>query len=288
MGIDSERFVHAVPQDSYCFLCSMVLEDPDEIIECGHFFCHQCLENWKTDRSFKQRKQKQKAKNADVITTTIKQKIPVEIKQGQTYSEEEELQENVSSTCPYCGIDIDFSRVRKSKLIWNLIQNMNVYCNHKSSGCEVVYKYGFEDLHRENCVYEQLNKIEYNNNNNSTSTPSEKELESIKCPTCRNVLGEDINSHDCMKELSIRVQEQASIVTNLEHENHRLMFKLSNCEKQFLDERTEVESQFYLESLRYNKEIRDLRTRVANLQGELAVMNGQVSPLECVFFNYMA
>lgn len=245
MGVDSERFVHAVPQDSYCFLCNTVLENPVEIVECGHFFCHQCLEKWKENNILEQ----QQPDEHDVD-------FPAS-----------------SSSCPYCGIDIDFGRVRKSKLIWNLIQNMNVYCRHKNNGCEVVYKYGFDDLHREKCVYEQLTKIE---NNNNETTAEMKELEARKCPTCRNSLGENINSHDCLKELTMKVKEQASIITNLDHENNRLMFKLSTCEKQYLDERTEVESQFYLESLKYNKEIRDLRTRVANLQGELAVISGQV------------
>lgn len=259
MGIDAELFVHAVPQDSYCFLCNAVLENPLQLAECGHYFCVECFESWK---------EKNDDNNNNTRTSLEHNK---EIISPDVCDEEKEL------TCPYCGIDVDYSRVRKSKLVWNLIQNMNVYCKHKSNGCEVIYKYGFHDLHTQQCVYEKKLKTVENNNNETPSSRLPQEIAEKKCPTCKFTLTDSsINSHDCLKELMSKNKEQACIVTNLEHENNRLMFKLSTCEKQFLDERTELEGQFYLEALRYNKEIRELRTCVANLQAELGVINGQV------------
>lgn len=45
MGIKTDRFVSAIPPDAYCVLCSKVLEDPIEIIECGHLICLKCWED---------------------------------------------------------------------------------------------------------------------------------------------------------------------------------------------------------------------------------------------------
>eukprot|EP00111_Clytia_hemisphaerica_P009671 TCONS_00028362-protein len=227
MGIDSDRFAYGIPQDAHCFLCCSVLECPVEIVECGHYFCLGCLEEWR------------------------------------------EKHDPEEFTCPYCGIALFEDSYRKSTLLWNLIQNMNVNCKHKSDGCDVVYKYGFESLHEEVCVFQQNSKN--NNNNNGDASTNENE----KCPTCKTTLNCSINSHDCVKELAAQVKQQKALLTNLEHENQRLVYKLSTCEKRFLEERTEMESQYYIETLRFNKEIRELRTRVAHFQGEMGVQSGQ-------------
>ena len=224
MGIDSDRFAYGIPQDAHCFLCCTVLENPVEIVECGHYFCLTCLEAWR------------KKHNPEDFT------------------------------CPYCGISLFEDSYRRSTLLWNLIQNTNVQCKHKSEGCDVIYKYGFESLHQEVCVFQ-------NNNNNNEKEEGQPE----KCPTCKVTLTCSINSHDCVKELASQVKEQKAMLTNLKHENQRLVSKLTTCEKRFFDERTELESQYYLDTLRFNKEIRDLRTRVAHFQGEIGIKNGKVT-----------
>ena len=232
MGIDSDRFAYGIPQDAHCFLCCTVLENPVEIVECGHYFCLTCLETWR------------KKHNPEDFT------------------------------CPYCGISLFEDSYRRSTLLWNLIQNANVHCKHKADGCDVIYKYGFESLHQEVCVF-------YNNNNNEKDDQNQPE----KCPTCKVTLTCSINSHDCVKELASQLKEQKAVLTNFEHENQRLVSKLTTCEKRFFDERTELESQYYLDTLRFNKEIRDLRTRVAHFQGEIGIKNGKVKIL---FFYFTA
>ena len=47
MGIQSDSFVYSIPENCYCIICKSVLEDPVEIISCGHHFCCKCFESWK-------------------------------------------------------------------------------------------------------------------------------------------------------------------------------------------------------------------------------------------------
>lgn len=229
MGIDSDRFAYGIPQDAHCFLCCGVLENPVEIVECGHYFCIICLESWRKKHS------------ADDFT------------------------------CPYCGISLFEDSYRRSTLLWNLVQNTNVHCKHKSEGCDVIYKYGFEGLHLEVCAFQNTN-----NNNNEKGGDDTEENGPKKCPTCKVTLSLSINSHDCVRELAAQLKEQKAILTNVKHENQRLVSKLSTCENRFFEERSELESQFYLDTLRFNKEIRDLRTRVAHFQGEIGIQSGKV------------
>lgn len=224
MGIQSERFVCELPQDVYCILCSQVLDNPVEVIECGHFVCSICWEKWKENNQ----------------TVHLDAKI---------------------TTCPYCGVDTNLNRIRKSKLTWNLIQNMNVYCEKKSEGCESVYKLGYDDIHKTKCLYAQGKNTD--------------QINAEKCATCN--LSSNGKSHSCIKELLQKLKSQSTEILNLDHEKNRLAFKLTTCEKELIEERSELEGQFFQDSLKYNKEIRDLRTRLACLQGELARKKGQVS-----------
>lgn len=223
MGIQAERFVNEVPQDVHCILCTLVLGDPIEVIKCGHFVCNDCWENWKENNQIK-------------------------------------LDRDVFATCPYCGVEIKSNKVRRSRLTWNLILNMNVYCNKKSEGCECVYKLDYDDMHKSECLYEQGKTAD--------------QIDAEKCTTCG--LSFEGKSHSCIKELLKKLKSQATEILNLDHERDRLAFRLTTCEKEFIESKTELEGQIYLEALKYNKEIRELRTRLACLQGELARKNDQV------------
>ncbi|XP_046920220.2 E3 ubiquitin-protein ligase NRDP1 [Dermatophagoides farinae] len=49
MGYDINRFKSRLPNEIICGICFGVLDDPQEIIECGHMFCHNCIYRWLDD-----------------------------------------------------------------------------------------------------------------------------------------------------------------------------------------------------------------------------------------------
>ena len=223
MGIEAERFVHAIPRDALCILCNNVLDDPVEIIECGHFVCFACWEEWKRDGK-------------------------------------ESVRSNDESTCPYCGNMIKLDSIRKSKITWNLIKNLNVYCRNRNKGCESIIKYGHDELHRQKCLFDEKCK------------QSSKNIE--KCSICNLSIVD--HTHDCIKELLKSLKQYTIQTTSLEHENNHLASRLTTREKEFLENMTQIEGEFYLEALKFDKEIRDLRTRLASVNGELGRRKGKV------------
>ncbi|XP_002159074.3 E3 ubiquitin-protein ligase PDZRN3 [Hydra vulgaris] len=160
-----------------------------------------------------------------------------------------------NSCCAFCGASV--VGVKDSRLLWSLIQNHNVYCIQKEKGCPAIYKFGFNKLHEGQCLYQGYNRVELND----------------KCTVCENDSG---MTHDCLKELSLKMKQCSIRIINLEHENQHLSYKLMNREKEYLERISEIESQFYEESLKYNKEIRDLRLRAAATQGEQGKKNNQI------------
>ena len=233
MGIQSDSFVYSIPENCYCIICKSVLEDPVEIISCGHHFCCKCFESWKERQT----------------QTKVNNNSGFKSKSNDVFYSEIE--------CPYCGIITEEELVRKDELVWSLIQNMNIFCQNKNSGCTEIFKLGFQELHR--CNFTKKSEKPY-----------------LKCVTC-NISTEDLNQHDCLSELS-KLYKQCSVqLTNLEHENDRLTGKLVVKEKHHMESYSLLETQFYEEALKYNKEIRELRTRLATLQGEFGRKKGQVN-----------
>ena len=160
------------------------------------------------------------------------------------------------SSCAYCGESADIAK--DAKLLWELIQNNNVYCSQKEKGCMAIYKYSFNKLHEGQCLYQGSNRVALKD----------------KCSAC----GHDADvTHDCIKEFSIKMKQCSIRIVNLEHENERLSYKLMNREKEYLDRISEVESQLFDESLKYNKEIRELRVRIATTQGDSDMKKNQVN-----------
>lgn len=214
MGIDTERFVSSVPLDAHCIICSKVLEDPVEVVDCGHLICSKCWEN--------------------VISKD---------------------KDTKKSACPFCGTVVSIYGVRKSNLTWNLIQNMDVFCSNKDAGCECIYKYNYDNLHRPKCPYEKTERLHV----------VAKDL--TKCSTC-GVTSE--GKHDCITELLRTLKRQTIQISNLELEKKKFAFQLATREKG----QPETERNFLMETLKYNKEIRDLRTRLAVMQGEMGRRKG--------------
>lgn len=46
MGFDINRFKSRLPNEIICCICFGVLDQPHEVIECGHMFCRQCIFKW--------------------------------------------------------------------------------------------------------------------------------------------------------------------------------------------------------------------------------------------------
>lgn len=49
MGYDINRFKSRLPNEIICGICFGVLDDPQELIECGHMFCNNCINRWLDD-----------------------------------------------------------------------------------------------------------------------------------------------------------------------------------------------------------------------------------------------
>ena len=236
MGIDTVRFISGVPQDAYCITCSKILEDPVEIVECGHLVCSSCWVN--------------------II--------------NEDNCEDDSINNNSSKcSCPFCGTSVCERNVRKSTLTWNLIQNMDVYCQNRSSGCESVHKYCYDTLHRQKCPFED---VVFSDGCNDVDFSTDE----LKCSTC----GCNDGQHDCTTELLRMLKRQATHISNLELENAKIAFQLATREKV----PPEAERNFYMETLKYNKEIRDLRTRLAVIQGEVGRRKGDVSLLLLLYY----
>ena len=221
MGIDSERFVSALPQGAYCVECGDTLEDPVEIIECGHLLCYECWAATKCGRCD---------------------------------------ENDVQAVCPFCGVPFDVTNVRKSSLTWNLIQNMDVYCANKESGCESIYKYTYDKLHRQKCRFDGEN----------TDMTCDEDGDAVidKCATCGTPEYE--GKHDCTAELLRKLRRQNIQITNLELENSKMALKLATRGSKSDDGGGGGGGGGgYLESLKFNKEIRELRSKLALVQGEM-------------------
>lgn len=177
-----------------------------------------------------------------------------------------------SGVCPYCYSKILSSEsVQKSQTVWKLVLNFNVYCPYHKEGCTAIYKLALEDVHLKTCPYNT--DIFYERDCVDEKELLEKKKLLNNCRNCQHTLGK---KHDCLSSLLNTVKTQKSQITNLEYENDRLSLRLTTKENGIMDQLIDAETQFQQEALNYELEIRELRTKMAALEGELKKRNGEV------------
>lgn len=195
-----------------------------------------------------------------------------------------------SGVCPYCYAKIVSSEgVKRSQTVWKLVLNFNVYCPFHKEGCTAVYKLALEDVHLQSCPYNVDNLCEENYLDKRELAVKKKSLNN--CRNCQHTI-ENAKKHDCLSSLLSTVKTQKTQITNLEYENDRLSLRLTTKENGIMDQLIDAETQFQQEALNYELEIRELRTKMAALEGELKKQSGEVSdnlvllPKLSVFINH--
>ncbi len=232
MGIEIDRFVDNLPQESLCPICCLVLREPVST-PCKHYVCQECWISWR------------KGPSGDL--------------------------------CPYCCSNIPSTqKVERSSTIWKLILNFNVYCKYNKQGCTSIYKLGLEDIHLKNCP---LRNNLYNEESCTEDENWNAKTKSSKCSTCFNTII-DLKKHNCLETLLETLKQQSIKITNLEYENDRLSLRLTTKENGIMDQISILESRNQQDALDYEKEIRQLKTRIATLYGELRKTHGEVRNIQ--------
>ncbi len=98
-----------------------------------------------------------------------------------------------------------------------------------------------------------------------------------KCQTCLQTIAKN---HNCIDSFLETVKFQDIKITNLEYENDRLSLRLTTKENGIMDQISDLESRSQQDALNYEKEIRNLKTQIATLYGELQKRNGEVGRLD--------
>lgn len=183
--------------------------------------------------------------------------------------------------CPYCCKEIPLNvKPPRSQTIWKLVLNFNVHCPFHRDGCTVIYKLGLEDVHMEKCPYNKDNGFEkeYMDEEIKRNTLNQ-------CTDCLNTI-ENAKEHDCLSVLLQRVQIQNIQITNLEYENDKLSLRLTTKENAIMDQLLDAENRFNEETLKYERQIRELSTQIAAVEGKLRKRNGEVCERFLKFLSY--
>ena len=180
--------------------------------------------------------------------------------------------------CPFCYSKILPSEsIKRAQTVSKLILNFNVYCPYHKEGCTAVYKLGLEDVHLKTCPFNADNGCEKDYLDERESIERKRSLNN--CRNCQHTV-ENTKTHDCLVLLQKTVRIQKTQITNLEYENDRLSLRLTTKENGIMDQLIDAETRFQQEALNYELEIRELRTKMAALEGELKKKAGEVGVLK--------
>eukprot|EP00794_Sanderia_malayensis_P006282 gene6282-7004_t len=185
-----------------------------------------------------------------------------------------------SDLCPYCCSSILTTQtIEKSSTIWKLVLNFNVYCKYHKQGCTSIYKLGLEDIHLNNCPYNRNNQYDEDSCTEDEYGNATQRVNQNKCSTCFNTIV-DAKNHDCIETLVETQKHQSIKIMNLEYENDRLSLRLTTRDNGIMDQISILESHNQQEALNYEKEIRQLKTRIATLYGELKKYQGEIEEVD--------